>query len=101
MYSMIINNKDTLKRHFAVVIIFLVGFCTPGFACPMMDEAKLSKEEAHELIELVKKDLKVEEYEPELIFDEEAGVLLEQFPFKSSKFTTLMMLYFWRQLLLS
>ncbi len=85
MNSMIINNNDTLKRRFVLAIIFLVGFCTLGFAHTMVEEAKLSKEEAHELIELVKKDLKIEEYEPEFIFDEEAGVLLEQSPIQVIK----------------
>lgn len=85
MYSMIINNNDTLKRRFTIAIIFLVGFCTLGFAHSLTDEAKLSKEEAHELIELVKKDLKIEEYEPQLIFDEEGGVLLEQSPIQVIK----------------
>ena len=85
MYSMIINNNDTLKRRLVLAVIFLVGFCTLGFAHATLDEAKLTKEEAHKLIELVKKDLKVEEYEPEMIFDEEAGIFMETSPLQIIK----------------
>lgn len=68
-----------------LAILFLVGFCTLGFAHTLVEEAKLTKEEAHELIELVKKDLKIEEYEPVMFFDEESGVLMEEAPLQVIK----------------
>lgn len=85
MNSIIINNNDTLKRRLVLAFAFLVGFCTLALAHSVPELDKLTRKEAHELIELVKKDLKVEAYEPTFIFDEDTGVLEEQSPLKIIK----------------
>jgi hypothetical protein len=84
MYSLIINNI-TLNRRLVLALAFLVGFSTLALAHTTPDMGRLTKEEALNLIELVKKDLKVEEYEPTFIFDEETGVFEEQSPLKIIK----------------
>lgn len=82
---MIINNNDTLTRRFLLALAFLVGFSTLALANSTPELDKLSKEEAFKLIELVKEDLKIEDYEPTFIFDEDSGVFEEQSPLKIIK----------------
>ena len=67
------------------VLLFLVGFSTVIFAHSIEGEERLTKKEAYRLISLVKKDLKIENYEPTFIFDEEMGVFEEQSPLKIIK----------------
>jgi len=84
MKTVIINN-NTLTKRFILALAFLVGFSTMVLAHSTPELAKLTKEEAHELIALVKEDLKLEEYEPNYIFDEESGIFQEQSPLKIIK----------------
>mgnify|MGYP001045655836 CR=1 FL=1 len=84
MKVMIINN-DNLKRRLVFAFLFLVGFCTLALAHSTDDESRLTREEAYQLIELVKKELKVESYEPTFVFDEETGILEELSPLKIIK----------------
>lgn len=81
---MIINNS-TLKRRFILAFAFLVGFCTLALAHSAPNADRLTKKEAHELIELIKKDLKMEDYEPTFIIDEESGLFQEVSPLKVIK----------------
>jgi len=71
MNSITFNNLGTLKRRLIFAIGILVGLSTLVLANPINEEARLTKEEAGELISLIKEELKIDEYKPVLAFDEE------------------------------
>ncbi|MFY0594364.1 hypothetical protein [Roseivirga sp.] len=81
----IINNLDSLKRKVVLAIGILVGLSTLVLANPIKEEARLTKEEATELILLIKEELKIDEYEAVLVFDEEKGVFEEVKPLQIIK----------------
>ena len=84
MNSYTLNNIGAVKRRFILAIGILVGISTLVLADPVMEEARLSKEEANELICLIKKELKVDTYQPTLVFDEE-GMFEETKPLQIIK----------------
>lgn len=84
MNSITLNNISTLKRRFILAIGILVGLSTLVLANPIKEEARLSKEEANELICLIKKELKVDSYQPVLVFDEQ-GMFEEAKPLQVIK----------------
>lgn len=78
MNSILLNNSNTIKRRLILVIGIMVAIGATAFA-NSIEEAKLTREEVHELVGLVKEDLKLEEYTPTFIFDEE-GMMEEISP---------------------
>ena len=98
MYSLIINNV-TLKKRFILAMVFLVGFSTLALAHSTPELDKLTKEEVSELIKLVKKDLKIDAYEP-FIFDEGQGVLIITIT-DPLRFLIATMHFYWKHLLRS
>jgi len=78
MNSILLNNWNTIKRRLILVIGIMVAIGATAFA-NSIEEAKLTREEVHELVGLVKEDLKLEEYTPTFIFDEE-GMMEEISP---------------------
>lgn len=84
MNSITLNNLGALKRRLILAIGILVGISTIVLANPVKEEARLSKEEANELICLIKKELKFDTYEPVLVFDEQ-GMFEEAKPFQVIK----------------
>lgn len=71
MNSITINNLSNLKRRFILAFGILVGISTMVLANPIEDMARLTKEEASELIACIKEELEIETYEPALVFDEQ------------------------------
>lgn len=71
MNSIALNNLSTLKRRFILAIGILVGISTMVLANPIEDKARLTKEEAKELISVIKEELELATYEPSLVFDEQ------------------------------
>jgi len=71
MNSIALNNISTLKRRFILAIGILVGISTIVLANPIEDRARLTREEAKELISMISEELELETYEPTLVFDEE------------------------------
>lgn len=63
----------------------LAGISTMVLASTPEVEARLSREEAKELISLIKEDLNIEAYEPTLVFDEEEGSFEEVNPLEIIK----------------
>lgn len=78
MNSILLNNWNTIKRRLILAIGIMVAIGATAFA-NSIEEAKLTREEVHELVGLVKEDLKLEEYTPTFIFDEE-GMMEEISP---------------------
>lgn len=74
----LLNNWNSIQRRFLLIGCFLIAIGAPLFAHENV-EAKLSEEEAHELIGLIKEELEVEEYTPTFIFDED-GMMEEVSP---------------------
>ncbi|WP_141719748.1 hypothetical protein [Roseivirga misakiensis] len=85
MNSTILNNLDTLKRRVILALGVLVGLSTLVLANPIKDEARLTREEANELILIIKKELKIDDYEAVLVFDEEEGIFEEVKPLQIIK----------------
>lgn len=71
MNSIALNNLSTLKRRFVLAIGILVGISTMVLANPIEEKARLTREEANELISVIKEELEISTYEPVLVFDEE------------------------------
>ncbi|MBO3700598.1 hypothetical protein [Roseivirga sp. E12] len=71
MNSIALNNLSTLKRRFVLAIGILVGISTMVLANPIEEKARLTREEANELISVIKEELEIATYEPALVFDEE------------------------------
>ncbi|WP_420385919.1 hypothetical protein [Roseivirga sp.] len=78
MNSIVLNNWNTIRRRLILALGIMVAIGTTVFANDI-DEAKLTKEEAHELVGLIKEELSVEAYCPELVFNEE-GLMEEVEP---------------------
>jgi len=78
MNSILLNNWNTIKRRLILAIGIMVAIGATAFA-NSIEEAKLTREEVHELVGLVKEDLRLEEYTPTFIFDEE-GMMEEISP---------------------
>ncbi len=72
MNSLVLNDINTIKRRLLLVIFAMVGLSTLVFANTNV-EAKLTRDEATELISLVKEEFTIDAYEPTLIFDEEGN----------------------------
>ncbi|WP_305983635.1 hypothetical protein [Roseivirga thermotolerans] len=72
-----------MKRRLILVIGIMVAIGATVFA-HTREEAKLTREEAHELIGIIKKELNVEAYEPNLIFLED-GTMEEVEPMRIIK----------------
>lgn len=79
MNSIVLNNWSNIKRRLILVLGILVAIGATVFAHEDVDAAKLTKEEAHELIGLIKEELEVETYTPTFVFDEE-GMMEEVEP---------------------
>lgn len=79
MNSIVLNNWNSIKRRLILVVGILVAIGATVFANEIEEEAKLSKDEAHELIGLIKEELEVEKYTPTFIFDEQ-GMMEEVAP---------------------
>ncbi len=71
MNAITLQNLKNLKRRFILVIGIIVGISTMVLANPMEDIARLTKEEASELISCIKEELDIETYVPILVFDEQ------------------------------
>lgn len=84
MNSIVINDLNTLKRRLILTIGIMVGISTMVLANTIDEEARLTKEEATELISLIKEDLDIKKYEPVYVFDEE-GMFLESKPLQIIK----------------
>lgn len=84
MNSITLSNIGALKRRLILAIGILVGISTLVLANPLKEEARLSKEEASELICLIKKELQFDSYEPVLVFDEQ-GMFEEAKPLQIIK----------------
>lgn len=85
MNSKIINNNITLKRRLIMALAFLVGFSTLALAHSTPNVDKLTREEAFDLIDKIKKELDIKSYEPSFVFDEETGIFEEVSPLKIIK----------------
>ena len=70
MNSLVLNDMNAIKRRLTIVIFAMVGLSTLVFAHSNV-EAKLTRDEATQLISLIKEEFTVDSYEPVLIFDEE------------------------------
>lgn len=84
MNSIALNNLSTLKRRFILAIGILVGISTMVLANPIEDKARLTKEEAKELISVIKEELELATYEPSFVFDEQ-GMFEEAKPLQIIK----------------
>ncbi|HEY9117471.1 MAG TPA: hypothetical protein VIN11_06575 [Roseivirga sp.] len=71
MNTIVINNWNTLRRRLILVVGILVALGTMVFAHEKADEAKLTREEAHELIGLINEEFSGYQYEPTFIFDKD------------------------------
>lgn len=83
MNSITLNNLSTWKRRFILAIGILVGIGTIALAGRIEDE-RLTKKEAQELISIIKEELGIGIYEPTLVFDEE-GIFEELKPLQIIK----------------
>lgn len=79
MNSIVSNKWNSMKRRLILALGIMVAIGTTVFAYPK-EEAKLTKEEAQELIKIIKEELDIDQtYQPEFIFDEE-GLMEEVGP---------------------
>ncbi len=69
MNSLVFKDINTINRRLILAIGLMVGLSTLVFANTNV-EAKLTREEASELISLVKEEFELDSYEPVLVFDE-------------------------------
>lgn len=60
-----------MKRKLILVIGIMVAIGVTAFAHENIKEAELTRKEVNKLVGLVKDELKLEDYTPEIIFDEE------------------------------
>lgn len=74
MNSIVLNNWSSIKRRLILVIGIMVAISASVFA-HTKGEAKLTKEEAQELVGLIKQELEIEEeYVPSFVFDAEGSM---------------------------
>lgn len=69
MNSLVFKDINTINRRLILAIGLMVGLSTLVFANTNV-EVKLTREEASELISLVKEEFELDSYEPVLVFDE-------------------------------
>ncbi len=84
MNSLTLNNLSTLKRRLILAIGILVGISTMVLANSVEEKERLTKEEASELISIIKEELEIGTYEAELVFDDQ-GMFEETKPLQIIK----------------